>query len=235
MGITLHGLGIISGRNAATFTLAKDAEEFALTFPATAPGAKDNWSYLGGISPLYRQRVGDDFWHVYLPESRTLYCNFRGYQGLDRNAASLLREVKDKNPDKLVIDLRQNSGGDYKQGLKYLLEPIRALSQLNRKGHLFVLIGTDTFSAAMSNAAQFRERTAALLVGEPIGERPNSYQEPREMRLPNSHLVVRYSTRYYSFVPEGENLIRPDQEVVTSWNDYKDGHDPVLEWVLQYK
>jgi hypothetical protein len=30
-------------------------------------------------------------------------------------------------------------------------------------------------------------------VGQSIGERPNSYQEPRQFILPNSHLVVRYS------------------------------------------
>jgi hypothetical protein len=87
----------------------------------------------------------------------------------------------------------------------------------------------------MSNAAQFRQRTAAMLVGEPIGERPNSYQEAREMRLPNSQLLVRYSTRYYKFAEGDENIIRPDREVVIAWEDYKAGRDPVLEWVLQYK
>jgi hypothetical protein len=87
----------------------------------------------------------------------------------------------------------------------------------------------------MSNAAQFRQRTAAMLVGKPIGERPNSYQEARKMRLPNSQLLVRYSTQYYKFVEQGENMIRPDREIVTAWEEYKAGRDPVLEWVLQYK
>jgi hypothetical protein len=95
------------------------------------------------------------------------------------------------------------------------------------------LIGPDTFSAAMSNSAHFRARTNALLVGEPIGEKPNSYQESRQLTLPNSHLLVRYSVRFYRFVESGENLIRPDQEIVPSWNDFKSGRDPVLEWVLK--
>jgi hypothetical protein len=34
--------------------------------------------------------------------------------------------------------------------------------------------------------------TNAILVGESIGERPNTFQEPREFTLPNSRLVVRY-------------------------------------------
>ena len=87
----------------------------------------------------------------------------------------------------------------------------------------------------MSNAAQFRQQTAAILVGEPIGERPNSYQEPKEFRLPNSHLIVRYSTQYYEFVKDGEDVIQPDQYIPTSWNGVKAGRDPVLEWVLHYK
>jgi hypothetical protein len=37
--------------------------------------------------------------------------------------------------------------------------------------------------------------TEATLVGQTIGKRPSSYQEPRQFILPNSHLVVRYSTR----------------------------------------
>jgi hypothetical protein len=83
--------------------------------------------------------------------------------------------------------------------------------------------------------AQFRQRTAVMLVGEPIGERPNSYQEAREMRLLNSQLLVRYSTQYYKFQDGGENIIRPDREVVIAWEDYKTGRDPGLQWALQYK
>jgi hypothetical protein len=71
---------------------------------------------------------------------------------------------------------------------------------------------SSTFSAAMSNAAQFRAMTNAMQVGQPIGERPNSYQEPKQFRLPNSDLVVRYSTRYYKFVEGRDNVVAPDKE-----------------------
>src|SRR5215472_12604560 len=128
--------------------------------------------------------------------------------------------VDREHPNKLVSYLRDNGGGDYEEGLKYLVEPIRKRTQINRRGHLFVLIGRDTFSAAMSNSAHFRARTAALLVGEPIAEKPNSYQESRQFTLPNSHLVVRYSIRFYRFVESGKNLIRPDKEIIPSWADF---------------
>ena len=167
-------------------------------------------------------------------DTHTVDCNFRGYHQLKGNAAALFREIKQRNANELVIDLRQNGGGDYQQGLNYLVDPIRDPSVLNRKGHLSALIGVNTFSAAMSNATQFRARTEAILVGEPIGETPNSYQEAREMRLPNSQLVVRYWTKYYRFLKTGENIVRPDQEVITSWDDYRAGRDPVLDWALSH-
>lgn len=102
------------------------------------------------------------------------------------------------------------------------------------KGHLFVPIGPNTFSAAMSNATHCRYQTEAILVGRDIGEKPNSYQEPRNFSLQNSHLTVRYSTRFYKFVESGENIVRPDQEIASTCEDHMAGRDPALEWILRY-
>jgi hypothetical protein len=40
---------------------------------------------------------------------------------------------------------------------------------------------------------------------------------------------VRYSVKFYKFVETGENIIRPDQEIIPTWDDYRYGRDPVLE------
>ncbi|HLY20762.1 MAG TPA: hypothetical protein VKR61_26225, partial [Bryobacteraceae bacterium] len=83
-------------------------------------------------------------------------------------------------------------------------------------------------------AAQFRSQTNAILVGQTIGEKPDSYQEPRNMTPPNSHLRVRYSTRFYRFSGGWEDVIPPDREIAPTWEEFKAGRDPVLEWILQY-
>jgi hypothetical protein len=234
LGIVLHGYGIIPDRSVAHYRLADDAgHEFTIEARALPPGAKALWIRAYKEPPLSRQRPQETFWYAYLPEARTVYCSFRGYYGLAKHSAGLLQLVNEKNPDKLVIDMRQNGGGDYTAGLHYLVRPIRKLPNINRKGHLFVLIGPQTFSAAMSNAAHFRTQTAALLVGQPIGEKPNSYQESRRTKLPNSQLTLCYSVRFYKFVEGSENLIRPDHEIIPSWAEFKAGRDPVLEWVLK--
>jgi hypothetical protein len=233
LGMLLHGFGIVPDRTDARWTFADDAgQEFAIDVRALRPSEKPDWVSVCKDLPVYRQRPDESFWYTYLPGSRSVYCNFRGYQGLDKHARGLLAFIAKHRPEKLIIDLRQNSGGDYTEGLRFLIDPLRDLPAVNARGRLFVLIGVHTFSAAMSNSAQFRARTAATLVGQTIGERPNSYQEVRQMKLPNSRLVVRYSTRFYKFVETGENIIRPDREIIPTWAEYRAGRDPVLEWVL---
>jgi hypothetical protein len=236
IGMALHGIGVTSRRDVAVYTLASDGgTSRAVSLRALTPAQADmEWTWVGG-RPLYRRHPEEDFWFVYLAAYKTVYCSFRGYANLQSNGAALLSLVRENHAEKLVLDLRLNGGGDYKEGLRYLIDPIRAMSSINRRGHLFVLVGQNTFSAAMANAAQFRVATHALLVGQSIGERPNSYQEPHEARLPNSRLLLRYSTLYYEFLPGGPNVIVPDKQILPSWQDVKAGHDPVLDWVLQYR
>ena len=234
-GATLRGLGIIADRNAGRYTLMDDGgREFTVDVHQLAPGSHPALIRSYKDPPLYKQNPEQKFACKYLEDSHTLYCNVRAIRDLSGPVDEMVKTIRQQNPDKLVIDLRQNGGGDYTVGERHLIHPIRSLPSINQKGHLFVLIGANTFSAAMNNAAQFRSQTAAILVGQEIGEKPNSYQEPRNMTLPNSHLQVRYSTRFYRFSENGENAVRPDQEVIPTWAEYKAGEDPVLEWVLKY-
>lgn len=236
-GCVLHGAGIIQDRNCPRYTLADDGgKEFDVVAhqSTVVDGEEPGWIYAFKNGPLFRQKPHESFWYTYLRDSDSVYVSFRGYKDLSKHSKSLLRLIRQNDPNKLVIDLRDNGGGDYKKGLKHIVHPICDLSNINRRGHLFILIGPNTFSAAMSNSAHFRYQTNAILVGQQIGEKPNSYQEARVMKLPNSRWKVQYSVKFYKFVEKGENLIRPDVEIIPSWDDYKAGRDPVLERVLNY-
>ena len=163
--------------------------------------------------PLFRQKLAEPFWFTYLPDSQTVYANFKRYPSLKKNAQELFAFVDRNRTSRLVIDLRQNGGGDFFEGREHLIEPIKKRPAINQKGRLFVVVGRTTFSAAMVNAIDFRKETNAILVGEPIGERPNSYSENDEMTLPNSRLVVSYSTRYYKFLDEDVPAVLPDMRI----------------------
>lgn len=237
LGIALHGAGVIQDRAQARFTVIDDAgQATTVSLHALTPEQAGNarYTFAWNRRPLYREHPDDDFWFTYLPAEKTVYCDFRGYNDLEKHASALFEVVRARHPQKLAVDLRLNGGGDFKAGLRFLIDPIARLPEVNRRGHLFVLVGPSTFSAAMSNAAQFRQRTHALLVGQTIGERPNSNQEPNQVELPNSHLTLRYSTKRYRFAPHGPNAIIPDKTAAPTWPEFRAGRDPALDWVLRY-
>lgn len=235
IGMALHGIGLIPQRDRATYTF-RDASgrTIQIALDALSPAQADSaqWSWAWRRRPLFQQRPKDDFWYTYLPNAKAVYLSFRAYENLSSLGPSFIKFVRIKHPLKVIVDLRLNSGGDYKEGLKYIIKPLAALKDINRPYHLLVLVGPDTFSAAMSNAAQFRTKTHAILVGQAIGERPNSNQEANEERLPNSHLLLRYSTRHYEFLPGKVNEIIPDKLIVPTWKQFRAGDDPVLDWAL---
>jgi hypothetical protein len=235
-GYSLHGLDITPDRNHTLYTLRNDAGHiFTLDAiglnpkPGVVVEMKSGYS---DIALRYQNR-GVPFWCKSLPDQHALYCGWRAYQDLAANAKAMFDQIASLHPQKLVIDMRDNGGGDNTVGYAELVAKLKAHADLNRKGRLYVLVGPETFSAAMNNAAQFQDETNAILVGQTIGEKPNSYQEPRQFRLPNSHLVVRASTLYYEFRKHGENAVRPAKQIIPTWAEVKVGRDPVLDWVLK--
>src|SRR5947209_18810855 len=65
------------------------------------------------------------------------------------------------------------------------------------KGHLFVITGRLTFSAAMNLASRLEHETHATFVGEPTDSRPNHYGDAVTPTLPASGSTVRVSTRHW--------------------------------------
>ncbi len=231
----LQTLGIVPGLDQAPFTF-EDDEGGRLTLdvkPVVPDGTlAGRMVRAAATEPLTRQRRDEKFWFTWLPDTRTVYVSFRGYDSLGSNGRALYEFVDAHPTERLVIDMRQNGGGDFFEGRKHIIEPLKRRPALNQKGRVFVAVGRQTFSAAMVNAIDFRKETSALLVGEPIGERPNSYSENDELTLPNSRLVVSYSTRYYQFLDEDVPAVMPDQRIDPAWEAWKAGRDPVMEWIL---
>lgn len=99
-----------------------------------------------------------------------------------------------ENPvEKLIFDIRLNSGGSYNQGNNFIREVV-INSKIDKKGKLFVLIGRDTFSAAILNSRFFQENTKAIFVGEETMGKPNHYGFLNYFNLNNSKIEVSYST-----------------------------------------
>jgi len=232
-GYALHGLDVTQDRNRAIYTVADDrGQTTEYDVQALAPGQDVKMVSAYPDTALRSQFKDQQFWCKSLPDDHALYCDWRAYQDLAKNAKAMFALLDQTKPSKLILDMRDNGGGDNTVGDTKIVKPLVARADINRKGHLYVLIGAETFSAAMNNAAQLQDETKAILVGETIGEKPNSYQEPRQFRLPNSHLIVRASTLYYKFRKKGPNEVAPDKTIIPSWDDAKAARDRVLDWVL---
>jgi hypothetical protein len=111
-------------------------------------------------------------------------------------AARVFEAVETQPVNKLIIDLRNNYGGNNSLNRSVLHGIIRA-RKLQQPGSLFVLIGRRTFSAAMMLVTDLERHTNAIFVGEPTGGSPNGYGDSRRIKLPDSGLTVRVSTLYW--------------------------------------
>ncbi|HEY7640857.1 MAG TPA: hypothetical protein VH814_14115 [Steroidobacteraceae bacterium] len=232
----LASLGAISNVSHCIFTFEGGGSgEFTLDIASVAADEKIDWTSPTDRLPLYRQHERESFWFTEIAGSHTVYVGFRKYDELEQHARELFAFLDRRMPKCLIVDMRDNGGGNYAHGREYLLYGIQARRSLNRRGSLYVITGRGTFSAGMTNAIDFRRETEALLVGEPPGARPNGYQENYWFTLPRSQLRVSVATNYYRFSDTDSPVVEPDQRFDPSWADYKAGRDAATAWVLQRK
>jgi hypothetical protein len=111
-------------------------------------------------------------------------------------AERMFRTIDEQPVDKLVIDLRDNFGGNNALNRPLVHGLIRA-KKLQAPGTVFVLIGRRTFSAAMSLVFDLEQNTNAIFLGEPTGGAPNSYGDSKRIVLPESGLTVRVATLHW--------------------------------------
>jgi hypothetical protein len=111
-------------------------------------------------------------------------------------AERMFRFIDEHAVEKLIIDMRDNYGGNGALNRPLLHGLIRA-RKLQAPGSLFVFIGRRTYSAAMMFAMDLEHHTNAIFLGEPTAGAPNSYGDPRKTLLPESGLTMRVSTLYW--------------------------------------
>jgi hypothetical protein len=138
--------------------------------------------------------------------------------------------IKKKPVKKLIVDMRFNGGGSSDQGTEFI-NKLKDNKIINQKSKLFVITGFQTFSSGMVNVMDFKNLTNAIFIGEETSGKPNHYGEIRSIILPSSKLRIDYSTKYFKYSNENSNSFKPDIIIETSFSDYKNGIDPVYEYI----
>ncbi|MBI1729164.1 hypothetical protein HY229_08555 [Candidatus Acetothermia bacterium] len=194
-------------------------------------------------APLYLQKPDENFWLQYLDDSNALYIQYNNVrsstqsgEGLSAFSKRVRDLVQQHNPDRIILDIRHNGGGDnttYGPLLNLLVDD----PAINGKNRLYVLISRSTFSAAVNFLAELKFKTDAILVGESSGNRPHMYGDCNRVTLPSSKIDLCISSRFWpKGAPQDDRLtIPPDLPVDLSSTEYFQHHDPVLDAALGAK
>lgn len=188
---------------------------------------------------LYRKHPDSFYWYEYLPDSQTLYIQYnKCMEDPSRAFADFSKELfafADAHPiQRTIVDLRFNQGGN-SMIIKPLENGLKSRKALSAQGHLFALIGPSTFSSGLLAATEFDNDLHAVLIGEPAGEKPNSYGEVRILTLPNSQLRTTYCTKYFRLMKNSDaSALEPKILVKPSLADFLAGRDPVMEAAIHY-
>lgn len=193
--------------------------------------------------PLWLKNREKNFWFEYVPRDKMMYLQVNSLnipRGNEPGSFGLLcddffKAFDEFAPEKLVIDVRANNGGNHVE--LPLLKGVLARPAIDRPDRLFLITGIVTYSAAVHFTSVFRQYTNATVVGEPTAGRPNHYGALRRIQLPNHpQAVIACSVDYYQdSEPFDFNTTQtPDILAVMTASDYRNNVDPCLERVRDY-
>lgn len=155
-------------------------------------------------------------------------------QNFDKVIAAFFEQINDAKTGNLILDLRNNQGGDIENGvflLSYLLDkPFTVVQDYfcveghqlqhcngpslgthkpkpgNFKGNLYVLINGGSFSNSgiVSSCLQANRKT--VFIGEETGGNPNVIAgDAKDITLPNTKIQVQVPTRQYVITDKAKN------------------------------
>lgn len=150
-------------------------------------------------------------------------------------------EVFDNNIQDVILDLRENSGGNsgvanqfleyinvdkyYSFGEKYYRDGEQLVKmdclETNMKksqtfdGNIYVLTSVETFSAATDFAAMISDNHLGVIIGETSGNNPTCYMDSKKFQLPIStmNLYVSYKHQYRIDKSKIGKFLIPDYKV----------------------
>ncbi len=224
-------------------TIKDDQGQRSVTLDCTIPTARPQWvsfaqNFKDAMPLMYRKSRGN-YQTEFLKDSGVMYLAYNKCEDAKDFPMKLLSTFITEKSDefdarRLVIDLRFNGGGD-ETVLWTLMDQLKEYERFKDKGDIIVLISRYTFSSAMTNAHQLKERLGAVLIGEPTGGKPNHFGQLDSFVLPNSGLTVYHSTKWFEKVEGDPDAVHPDVLIEVGSADFFAGNDPVLEAAMSYQ
>lgn len=241
----LYGLEIIEELEQVELTLENSDGDTLYAYADTCALSEFHKLSIGNSDedadiPLYRTNKDAYFWSCLLPSDKTLYFNYKSCRDMTEISVAdfctgLMDIIQENDVRKLVIDLRNNLGGNSSL-LDPFIDELASCGKLAERGNIFVILGRDTFSSALLNAYSLKEKTNAVFIGEATGGKPNCYGEVEYLDLRNSGLKIRYSTVYYDVIEdESQMSFFPEIECNVTFENYRKKRDVCMEYALAFR
>ena len=247
----LQATGVVSDMQQIPFTVESANQRRTVTlsqaglFPMLTGDADRSWVRRAGWldardrapAPLWLSDPTNIYWYKYLPDGRALYCQINTIQqkpadSLQVFMARAIAAADSAGADKFVLDLRLNGGGNGDFNKRIFLPLIK--SKYDVPGHLYVLTGRRTWSAAQMLVTELEKYTTAIFVGEPTASHGNAFGDSYRIVMPNSGVTVRVSTLWHQYLDSRDKrlMIEPAIKAPLTFADYAAGRDPALAGVL---
>lgn len=177
----------------------------------------------------------------YLKDSKTVYVRHiavveRGDETISDFFEKTFRFIDSNDVDKFVLDIRMNGGGNNYLN-KPVIQRIIESKKINRYGHLFIIIGAATFSAAQNLTNELEKYTEAIFVGEPTAENVNFWGDVKNEILPLSGTNVKLSWLWWQNLDprDKRQWTAPNLATSMSFENYKSGFDSAMSIIQNFK
>lgn len=228
----LHALGLAEDGETVRYQFATEAgQKHELTLSAGELASDTAFEKPARISVTDQRGL---LWHhfEFLADDGIAYVQFNRCASDPKHDLTVFTETVKAATTKVapkvwVFDLQYNGGGNSALGDKMFAALIR------RGDRVIGVIGPQTFSSGVLNGMTLKARYGATLVGRPTGGKPTHFGEVRTFALPNSRLVVQYSTKHFVNGDPGADSLAPDHLVARTHVDYVEGKDPIIEKIRE--
>lgn len=243
--LAMNGLGLIPNADRVVITIRDTAGKTrTVELTGNSDQPTEQWinSRAGATNPepLYLKNRMTNYWYEYLPESKTVYCQYNAVvnakeESIEAFYERLFKFINENDVERLVIDMRWNGGGNLFNN-RPLINGLISNPKINQRGKLFVIVGRNTFSAAMNGVAQINKHTRAIFVGEPTGSSPNFVGETIAFELPYSKITGSISDLFWqgTFAMDYRTWIAPEIYAPPSFEFFKTNRDPAMEAISSY-
>lgn len=249
----LQSVGIINDMENASFVIERGGKQFTIEvkpmFRPAPVGLGSNFIKPAGWidardgapaqTPLYLKDPENLYWFEYLADSKTIYVQYNGVENkqdenIENFAKRLFTFVENNQVERLILDMRNNGGGNNYLNRPLLLGILK--SRLDERGKFFTIIGRRTFSAAQSLINELDKYTNTIFVGEPTSENVNHYGDPAHIELPNSGLVIRASSLWWQIMDPRDlrQWTGPHIAAELTSTDYRTNTDPAMNAIMKY-